>query len=216
MMRRCPLCNAPEPALYHQDRRRDYYQCATCALVFVPAEQHLTAAAEKAEYDQHQNSPHDTGYRRFLGRLFAPLVAKLSPGARGLDFGSGPGPTLSVMFEEVGHTMSVYDMFYAFNEEVLDLQYDFITATEVVEHLSAPGVVFSQLIAKLTPGGYLGLMTKRVTTQEAFSRWHYINDPTHVCFFSEATFFWIGQRWDMAVELPAADVVLLRCKERRA
>ncbi|WP_340638661.1 hypothetical protein [Vreelandella lionensis] len=54
MMRRCPLCHAQEPALYHQDRRRDYYQCATCALVFVPSEQHLTAAAEKAEYDQHQ------------------------------------------------------------------------------------------------------------------------------------------------------------------
>ncbi len=83
MMRRCPLCHAQESALYHQDRRRDYYQCATCALVFVPSEQHLTAAAEKAEYDQHQNSPQDTGYRRFLGRLFNPLATKLAPGARG-------------------------------------------------------------------------------------------------------------------------------------
>ena len=112
-MRRCPLCHAQEPALYHQDRRREYYQCATCALVFVPSEQHLSAADEKAEYDQHQNSPQDTGYRRFLGRLFNPLATKLAPGARGLDFGCGPGPTLSVMFEEAGFDIDVYDIFYA-------------------------------------------------------------------------------------------------------
>lgn len=74
MMRRCPLCAEPNTALYHRELRRDYYQCATCALAFVPPVQHLSAAAEKAEYDKYQNSPHDTGCRRFLGRLFTPLV----------------------------------------------------------------------------------------------------------------------------------------------
>lgn len=73
-MRHCPLCAETHTVLYHRDRRRDYYQCATCALVFVPSEQHLSAAAAKTEYDNHQNSPHDTGYRRFLGRLFTPLA----------------------------------------------------------------------------------------------------------------------------------------------
>ncbi|AVI62688.1 class I SAM-dependent methyltransferase [Halomonas sp. GFAJ-1] len=208
MMRRCPLCNASEPALYHQDRRREYYQCATCALVFVPQEQHLTAAEEKAEYDQHQNSPHDTGYRRFLGRLFDPMLGKLTDGASGLDFGSGPGPTLSVMFEEAGHTMAVYDIYYAPNQDVLNRSYDFITATEVVEHLAAPGEVLSQLVANLTPGGYLGLMTKRVTSQEAFSRWHYINDPTHVSFFSEVTFRWWANKQGLAVEFPGKDTAI--------
>lgn len=210
MMRRCPLCNTPEPALYHQDRRRDYYQCATCALVFVPAEQHLDSHQEKAEYDQHQNSPHDTGYRHFLGRLFAPLVAKLPQDAHGLDFGCGPGPTLSVMFEEAGFAMAVYDIFYAPDVEVLNRQYDFITATEVLEHLARLGEELSQLVEKIVPGGYLGVMTKRVSTPAAFARWHYINDPTHVSFFSEATFCWIAERWGMVVEFPAADVVLLR------
>lgn len=208
MMRRCPLCNAPKPALYHQDRRRDYYQCATCDLVFVPAGQHLDARQEKAEYDQHQNSPHDTGYRRFLGRLFAPLVAKLPKGARGLDFGCGPGPTLSVMFEESGFPMAVYDVFYAADAEVLTRQYDFITATEVVEHLCAPGEVLGQLVENLVPGGYLGLMTKRVSTLEAFARWHYINDPTHVCFFSEATFRWWAEKQGLVVEFPGKDTAI--------
>ncbi|WP_340638660.1 class I SAM-dependent methyltransferase [Vreelandella lionensis] len=94
------------------------------------------------------------------------------------------------MFEEAGFDIDVYDIFYAPHDAHLNRQYDFITATEVVEHLAAPGEVLNQRVAQLLPGGYLGLMTKRVTSQEAFARWHYINDPTHVCFFSEATFRW--------------------------
>ncbi|OAZ98664.1 methyltransferase [Halomonas sp. G11] len=207
--RRCPLCDEDDATFYHQDRRRDYFQCATCALVFVPPEQHLSAAAEKAEYDKHRNSPYDTGYRRFLGRLFTPLIAKLTAQARGLDFGSGPGPTLSVMFAEQGYPMSIYDPFYAPEQRVLTHEYDFITATEVVEHLAKPGPVLAQLAGMLTPGGYLGLMTKRVTSPEAFACWHYISDPTHISFFSEKTFRWWAQKNNLVVEFPGPDVVLL-------
>lgn len=169
----------------------------------------MSAAAEKAEYDKHQNSPHDTGYRRFLGRLFTPLLAKLAANARGLDFGSGPGPTLSVMFEEQGHCMSIYDPFYAPDASVLANDYDFITATEVVEHLSQPGQVLTQLVAQLVAGGYLGLMTKRVSSPEAFARWHYISDPTHISFFSEETFRWWAQQNNLVVEFPGPDSVIL-------
>ncbi|PRY63437.1 methyltransferase family protein [Vreelandella songnenensis] len=209
-MRCCPLCDATTVTHYHQDRRRDYYQCGTCQLVFVPPEQHLSAALEKAEYDRHQNSPHDTGYRDFLGRLFTPLLAKLPAGACGLDFGAGPGPTLSVMFEEAGHPMAIYDVFYAPDPEALRKPYGFITATEVLEHLARPGQVLAQLLGQLEPGGYLGVMTKRVSTKDAFTRWHYINDPTHVCFFSEATFTWWAQKHHLAVEFPGNDCVILQ------
>ena len=209
-MQCCPLCNATTVVPYHQDRRRDYYQCATCLLVFVPPEQHLNASDEKAEYDRHQNSPHDTGYRHFLGRLFTPLLTKLPAGANGLDFGAGPGPTLSLMFEEAGHPMAIYDVFYAPDTQVLTQSYAFITATEVLEHLAQPGKVLAQLIGQLKPGGYLGLMTKRVTTPAAFTRWHYINDPTHVCFFSEATFKWWAEKHQLTVEFPGNDTVILR------
>jgi hypothetical protein len=49
-----------------------------------------------------------------------------------------------------------------------------------------------------------------VTTQQAFTRWHYILDPTHVCFFSEASFAWLADHLGMRVEFPAADVALLQ------
>lgn len=210
MMLTCPLCASTDTGHFHRDGRRDYHRCRRCALVFVPPEQRLGPEEERAVYDQHENSPHDLGYRRFLSRLFAPLHERLPPGARGLDFGSGPGPTLSVMFEEAGHPMAIYDPVYASDRSVLAGTYDFITASEVVEHLFEPGRELARLVALLPPGGWLGLMTKRVTDHYAFTRWHYIQDPTHVAFFSEATFMWLASHLDMHVEFPAPDVALLQ------
>lgn len=210
MMATCPLCGSAETAFYHRDERRDYRHCRRCDLVFVPPAFRLSPAEERAVYDRHENSPEDPGYRRFLSRLFEPLRERVSPGARGLDFGAGPGPTLSVMFEEAGHPMAIYDPFYAPDAGVLEEEYDFITATEVVEHLFTPGEVLAHLAGRLRPGGWLGLMTKRTTTREAFPRWHYILDPTHVGFFSEASFQWLADELGMSVEFPAADVVLLQ------
>ncbi|MCE0733109.1 class I SAM-dependent methyltransferase [Halomonas sp. G15] len=209
MMPTCPLCASADTAFYHRDARREYHRCRRCTLVFVPPAFRLGLQAERAVYDQHENSPHDPGYRRFLSRLFEPLQARLEPGARGLDFGAGPGPTLSVMFEEAGHRMAIYDPFYAPDASVLEQSYDFITATEVVEHLFAPGKELARLASLLRPGGWLGLMTKRVTDHATFTRWHYILDPTHVSFFGEATFRWLADELGMSIEFPAADVVLL-------
>lgn len=205
----CRLCGAGQVALFWQDRRRDYYCCGRCRLVFVPPGQLPSPAAEKAEYDLHRNDPDDPGYRRFLSRLFEPLQARLAAGSDGLDFGCGPGPALSAMLAEAGHSVAVFDGFYAPDRSVLTRRYDFITATEVVEHLHRPGEELRRLWAMLRPGGVLGLMTKLVLDREAFSRWHYKNDPTHVSFFSRETFAWLAGELDAGLELIGNDVILL-------
>ncbi len=204
----CPMCGTGGANQYHQDRRRTFYQCAQCKLVFVSPDQFLSSEAEKAEYDLHRNSPDDADYRRFLSRAYLPMQARLDPRSSGLDFGSGPGPTLSVMFAESGHHMSIYDPFYADDPVVFDRTYDFITATEVVEHLHHPKVELDRLWRCLRPGGLLGIMTKLVIDREAFSTWHYKNDMTHVCFYSEATFRWLAQRWNAEMEFVDKDVVI--------
>ncbi|WP_203434339.1 methyltransferase domain-containing protein [Nitrosococcus halophilus] len=94
----------------------------------------------------HDNDPGDPAYRRFLSRLFKSVCARVAPPARGLDFGSGPGPTLSLMFTEAGYGMAIYDPFYAPDPAALRQTYDFVTASEVAEHLYAPGEVFTQLL----------------------------------------------------------------------
>ncbi len=209
----CPLCGGRSVVLFHRDQRRDYLQCRRCELVWVPADQQLPAREEKAVYDLHENHPADAGYRRFLGRLLLPLQARLAANSRGLDFGCGPGPVLAKMFAEAGHTMALFDVFYAPDEAVWSRDYDFITATEVVEHLRQPGGEMERLWSRLKPGGWLGIMTKLVRDAEAFSRWHYIQDPTHVTFFSRATFSWLAARWQTRAEFIGADVILLHKPE---
>ena len=211
----CPLCTTAAATFYHQDRLRSYWQCSCCALIFVLPDARLDAAAEKAIYDLHENDPADPHYRRFLSRLTAPLLTRLPKGSRGLDFGCGSGPALAQMLTEAGMCMQLYDPFYQPDPSPLDLttwekQYDFVTATEVVEHLYAPAEEFERLFALIRPGGWLAMMTKRVRNRAAFANWHYITDPTHVCFYSEATFRWMADRWQATLSLPAADVALMQ------
>ncbi len=209
-MSQCPLCKELNPRHYHTDKKRDYFQCIRCKLVFVPAAQRLDSESEKAIYDQHQNSPFDEGYRRFLSRFADPLIERLTPGCCGLDFGCGPGPALSVMLQESGFKMSLYDIYYYPEKPVLEKRYPFLTATEVIEHLYNPAEVWSLWLRLVEPGGWIGVMTKLVKNAAAFSKWHYKNDQTHVCFYSRDTFRYLAERDQLELEFVGNDVILLR------
>ncbi len=205
----CPLCIGEAIVPFHEDRRRPYLRCGDCALVFVPPSSYLTRQAERAEYDLHRNRVDDPAYRAFLSRLALPLAERLAPGARGLDFGCGPAPALACMLREAGYPVSLYDSFYLPDTGALQGRYDFICATEVVEHLHRPGPELARLWGLLDPGGWLGIMTKLVRDRAAFATWHYRNDPTHVCFFSEQTWQWWAREQRAGLEIVGADVILL-------
>ena len=145
-----------------------------------------------------------------LSRLTLPLVERLSSGAHGLDFGCGPGPALAHMLRETGFRMSLYDSFFVPDQAALNKGYDFICATEVVEHLHRPAQELDRLWSLLRPGGWMGVMTKLVLDSTAFADWHYKNDPTHVCFFSEDAWRWWAQNHGANLEIIGADVILLR------
>ncbi|MGF1683024.1 class I SAM-dependent methyltransferase [Photobacterium minamisatsumaniensis] len=210
-MYHCPLCHCEVAEIFHQDKRREYFRCGECALIFADPNALLMPIEEKTVYEQHQNNPADEGYRRFLNRVAAPLMAHFgSTPLQGLDFGCGPGPTLSVMFEEAGHQMAVYDPYFANNPEVLARQYDFVTCTEAIEHFYTPAKEWGLLLSIIKPGGWLGVMTKLATNADAFGQWYYKNDPTHVSFFSRETFQYLARRDSLDVEFVGNDVILLR------
>jgi len=213
----CPLCESSQGVLFHQDNNkrtsRPYIQCQQCSLVYVPSEFYLSAQDEKAEYDQHENHLEDEGYQTFLNRLWCELKPLLesSQNKQVLDFGCGPGPLLAKMMGDDGFEVSVYDHFYANDASVLSNDfYDGITSTEVIEHLHQPKQVIEQWLSMLKKGGYLGLMTKLVTSQTAFANWHYKNDLTHVCFYSEACFQWIAERYCLTLSFYGKDVIILQ------
>lgn len=217
----CPLCGGTSRHLFRQrepDRELDrpYYRCSSCEVVHVPSTFFLPPEEEKARYDEHMNDPDDPNYRDFLARLFDPMVKALefeggsTMFRKGLDFGSGPGPTLSRMFNERGYDVSLYDPFYAPHESHLQRSWDFITTTETVEHLHAPLMEMDRLWTCLKPGGWLGIMTSTVPADFDFASWHYKNDPTHVVFWTESAFEWLADRWDAELKTFPEGVFLFR------
>ncbi len=208
--KQCPLCLSEGTDFFHKDKFRTYFTCNTCELIFVPPSQRLLSEDEKERYDLHKNFPYDPNYRKFLSRIFNPMQKLIAPQSKGLDFGSGPGPTLSLMFEEARHVMTVYDHYYANQPSVFNKQYDFITASEVVEHLFEPKKELERLWSCIKPGGYLGVMTKLALDHEAFTAWHYKNDPTHVCFYSKHTFEWLAEQFQAKLTFADKDVMILQ------
>ena len=206
----CPLCQNSNSTPYFQDKKRSYLQCQNCQLVFVPKTEILSPNQELNEYLLHENSPLDEGYRQFLSRITTPLSRVLKQKACGLDFGCGPGPTLHLLMQEQGFSMKLYDPFFHKDTDVLSKKYDFITATEVIEHIHHPSEVIPQLWRMLHTDGVLALMTKLVIDQQSFSRWHYKNDPTHICFYSKDTFKWLASQLNAELELIDKDVIFLR------
>jgi 2-polyprenyl-3-methyl-5-hydroxy-6-metoxy-1,4-benzoquinol methylase len=192
----CPLCS-DTARHYARDKKRDYFRCPTCYLIFVPKKFHLPPPLEKSLYDYHQNDPLDAGYRNFLGKIAEPLTKLLKPGMRGLDFGSGPGPTLYLMLKELGFPTDIYDPFYADNPKMLEKQYDFVTCTEVAEHFCDPKGSFDKLTGLVKPKGYLALMTLFWKDGMSFADWWYKNDTTHVAFYSRRTIRWLEKKYGL-------------------
>ncbi|KAA1172055.1 class I SAM-dependent methyltransferase [Marinobacter salinexigens] len=188
--------------------RQDYLRCGYCEATVMSEVGRLSEAEERAVYDLHENTADDPGYRRFLARLSDPLLKRLAHGADGLDFGCGPGPALAQMLADSGMNMSLYDPFFYPDASVLERQYDFITCTEVVEHLYQPAEVFQAFDRLLLPGGWLGVMTCFQTDDSRFANWHYRRDPTHVVFYREYTFNVLAQQFGWRLEVPAKDVAL--------
>ena len=206
----CPLCKSINSSKFYKDKFREYLCCASCDFVFVPKVYHLSKTDEKLRYDTHNNDPYDDRYRAFLSQLLKPLLERIPEKSSGLDFGSGPGPTLSLMLEEYGHTMELYDKFYADNDSVFDKKYDFITATEVLEHLSEPMEEISRLSGILSNQGYLAVMTQILTSQIDFSSWYYKNDPSHIGFFTKKSLNFLASYLNIEVSFISERVVFFK------
>ncbi|AOY88415.1 2-polyprenyl-3-methyl-5-hydroxy-6-metoxy-1,4-benzoquinol methylase [Marinobacter salinus] len=187
-----------------------YLRCRVCAATVMDESCRLSESQERAIYEHHENGTDDPGYRRFLSKLAEPLLAKLPAGATGLDFGCGPGPALAGMLGDAGMAMSLYDPFFYPAADVLNRQYDFVTCTEVLEHLHQPAAVFRQLDSLLKPGGWLGTMTCLQTDDARFANWHYRRDPTHVVFYREQTLSAIAAKMGWELTVPVKDVALFR------
>ena len=208
----CPLCSGPGRFFYADAKRGyEYQHCERCELAWLNPAHYFDREAEHAHYARHENDPTDPNYRAFLNRLWQPLKGQLACGASGLDYGSGPGPTLHLLAKEDGFQCLHYDPCFHPDKSVFGQQYDFITCSETAEHFHDPAGEFRQLHALLKPSGWLGVMTSRRMPNTDFANWHYRREETHVMFYSDATFRWLSGHWPWAQpEFISNSVVLLQ------
>lgn len=206
----CPVCRSHATYRLVEVDGCAYWRCRPCLASFLDPRHRPTPAAEKAEYDRHQNAIDDPRYREFLKPAAEALSEHLQPGSDILDYGCGPGPALAAMLSEQGHQVSLFDPFYRPESSVLQRDYDAITCTEVVEHFHDPASEFQRLHALLRPGGWLVVMTRFQTEDSRFAGWHYRRDPTHVVFYRPETLEQIGRRLGWAVECRPPQLALMR------
>ncbi|MDT8363298.1 MAG: class I SAM-dependent methyltransferase [Nitrosomonas sp.] len=207
---RCPVCEQSTIRFFVDVATRLYWRCLTCQATFLHPEQLPAKQAELAQYQLHRNDVDDQGYRQFLLRLATPLLARLPPASRGLDYGCGPGPALARIMAEAGHAMALFDPFFQPDQSVLKETYDFVTCTEVAEHFHHPAAEFARLQRLINPRGWLAVMTTFQTDDAAFAHWHYRRDPTHVVFYRETTLRYLADLHDCRCDIPVPNVALLQ------
>ena len=207
-MDQCIVCESKLIESFQTSDKKKYWNCLHCFSKFLDKKHYINSEIEKERYLEHENIIEDEGYRNFLSRLSNPLIEKLLPSSKGLDFGCGHGPALADILTKDGFDVDLYDPYFFPNESIFLKKYDFITCTETAEHFFEPAKEFKTFDKLLNKGGWLGVMTNTLTTDDAFDSWYYRRDPTHVVFYAEKTFEVIAMQRGWNCEIVTKDVVL--------
>jgi len=194
--------------LQQQKTEKKFYYCEQCDSWHLDERDLPSQDEEFHRYNQHQNSPKDQRYRNFLSQLAAPVLEHVTETDRGLDYGCGPSPVLSQLFKERGIQLDYFDPFF-YPQPPAKQIYDFITCSEAAEHFHRPASEFERLSSMVKPGGLLAIMTAKLEMETNFASWYYAKDPTHVFFYSDKTFDYIGERFGFKVQVVSTRVTLL-------
>ena len=190
--------------------KRGYLLCPQCHIILAESKHFLTPEQEKARYSNHQNSINDKGYVDFLYKAITPALHFLSKDAKCLDYGCGPGPTLSLLLAKEGFTCDNYDPF--FHNEKLAPSFDAVFSTETFEHFRHPAEDIAKVAGLVRDGGHLVVMTEMWKTLEHFRNWYYPGDPTHVAFYHRTTFDYIARKLGFAIEFSDGERVVIMQK----
>ena len=188
-MANCVICGHSVNEVYDKQLDTTFLHCPNCEFIYQEKAAHVSKEEEKKQYDYHQNSFENQGYVDYLKNFMDEYVLPLNKNGIALDFGSGPGPVLYELMKGHFEEVRQYDPFYHPDDSYIDMQFDVITSTEVVEHFTNPLDEFRHLKRLLKKDGYLVVMTNfRTMDIDAFLTWWYRRDTTHISFYHLKTF----------------------------
>ncbi|HKK61951.1 MAG TPA: class I SAM-dependent methyltransferase [Bacteroidales bacterium] len=211
-MHACPLCFKKDSfSLVKGPDSRVYQKCKQCRLISADPASHQSFEREKERYLTHNNGIEEEGYVNFLNQAVEPALPLLQKGTKGLDFGCGPTPTLSLLLEQQGYTCDIYDPI--FFPDMPGEAYDFVFATECFEHFFSPDKEIKYIKGLLKPGGLLIIKTEPWKSTEQFLSWYYAKDKTHVCFYHYQTIEFIAFRYKFEMIDSGNDTVFIMRNE---
>jgi len=191
----CALCGSTTTA-FAVVQKRAYHQCSTCNGISLHPSHFLSDNLEKKRYETHNNDVTDPGYRRFVSPIVDAILTDYDPIDKGLDFGSGTTPIITVMLRNLNYDIDSYDPFFDPNPKALQTTYSYIACCEVMEHFYNPNQEFTLLYSLLQEKGSLYCKTKLYNTSINFDSWWYKNDATHVFFYTKETLYWIKEHYN--------------------
>jgi hypothetical protein len=196
----CKICGNKTKELYDKRMKTLYYRCNHCEFVSKDETDYITQEHELKIYKNHKNSIDDKKYVSYLKKFIdSALIPFIGQAKYGLDYGSGPEPVLSqILDQDYGLQVDIYDKFFSTEEVFTGKEYDFITSTEVIEHIADPVETFQLLKNHLNHNGVLAMMTLfHPLNDELFVKWHYNRDRSHISFFSGKTFEYLAEILDL-------------------
>lgn len=193
-LNKCLLCSCTVEKFY-SEKSKQYYKCNNCSSVMLDPKDYISKAAEGARYNTHNNDVFDPRYQRFVSPIVNSVIDRYDNTAIGLDFGAGPGPVITKMLNDKGYTLNLYDPFFHKLPENLQLKYDYIVCSEVMEHFHHPYDEFMKLDMMLNDNGSIFCLTDMYHDEIDFSKWYYKNDETHVFFYHMDALIWIKDKF---------------------
>ncbi|HEY9189761.1 MAG TPA: class I SAM-dependent methyltransferase [Sulfurovum sp.] len=186
---KCHICHNSCDSFIDEKKKIRYYHCDHCEYIFKSPEYYQELSAQKERYNLHENDENDAGYQAYFQRFLDFILPLTGDPKTALDFGCGATSLLCRMLEKEGMACDYFDPIYHPETLIDTKKYDIIVSTEVFEHLHQPREVFESLLERLEEGGYLALQTQfHPNDREAFQKWYYHQDPTHIVFFTVRTF----------------------------
>ena len=180
---------------------RVFFRCKQCRYIYARGKKE---ADEKAYFHgQWQTSPEGASSTTELAPVFVDILRSRFNSPKVLDFGCGSGG-LTRHLRDASIEAYGYDPYpivkegedgwiFAAKESVQENSpYDVIISAEVIEHIEAPMAFMKEMNSMLTDAGLIifttALTNRSIPSLQLFPTWCYMQDLTHVGFFSEFTF----------------------------
>lgn len=200
-MKKCTICNSEVLTFRSDTQNIAYHRCPNCDLISKDESSYISIEEETKLYLYHHNSLESMDYVNYLKNFVHKAILPYHKGYQLLEFGSGPTPVLtSILKDEYGFTVQIYDKIFSKNKNYLDYQYDVITCTEVIEHIGELIPLFKEWNKLLLNNGIISVMTLfHPIENDVFLKWWYIRDKTHINFFSRRTFEVIAKMFQLEI-----------------